>query len=266
MLQPADLVLFRSLCRTVRALQSGPQLWHGIYSGVIRRTQRSQAFANLQSQATSIGSLASAFKAGGAAAITLPALAAISASAVPRRGSSTTATDTAFEALRQLSILHAALAALEADGTFAPMRRTPAVQFCVGQRLQHATLGPCVVYGWDHTSSCVEPQTAAALERAGGQAGLVDNRRTFVGLDADADAAQPWYRVQMREGRGHYCAQSNLRAVPRDEAFRVPIRGTSFFFVRADPHSGCLVARPELAQRYPDDEEMRVRGAVAIGG
>ncbi len=108
--------------------------------------------------------------------------------------------------------------------------------------------------GWDLTSECIEPKTAQALTLAGGDAGIVDNRLSFVGVD-DADTRQPYYRIQLREGRGHYAAQENLTAVPHDESFRLPIRGTSFFFVKAHAGSGCLVPRHELAQRYPEDVE-----------
>ena len=103
-----------------------------------------------------------------------------------------------------------------------------------------------------------EPPTAAAIEAAGGAAGIVDNRFAYVGIDVEAARDQPFYRVQLREGRGHYCAQEHLSTVPLAEALRVPIRGTSFFFVKADTQSGRLVPRPELALRYPDDAAVRV--------
>ena len=71
-------------------------------------------------------------------------------------------------------------------------------------------------------------------------------------MDA-ADREQPFYRVQLANGRGHYAAQSLLAPVPLSESFGVPIQGTSFFFTAADRESGCLLPRPELARRYPED-------------
>ena len=252
---PAAVTLLRSLHRTIRALRGPrPQLWHGIYSGVVRRTQRSQAYANLQSQAVKLN-LTAEFRAGGSAAIAIPALGVLSTDTVPRRVSAGAASDTAFAALRHLHLLDAALATLESEHAFEAMRRTEAVLFVVGQRLDHSIHGPCVVYGWDHECTAEDPPTAAALDRAGGLTGVVDNRKTFVGIDKGVDKRQPFYRVQCREGRGHYCAQELLSPVPCSEALRIPIRGTSFFFTGADPESGCLVPRPELAARYPDDLE-----------
>lgn len=252
-LDAADATLLRSLHRTLRALRPPrPQLWDGIYAGVIRRTQRSQALATLQSQAGSLN-LTSAFRAGGAAAITIPALGVLSRDTLPRRESRAGAVDTAYAALRQLHLLEAALTALECQRAFIPMRRTPEVQYFIGQRLDHRFHGPCVVYGWDRECHADDPPTAAALDLAGGPAGIVDNRKTFVGIDSGVDKRQPFYRVQLRDGRGHYCAQELLQPVPLSEAFRIPIQGTSFFFVRANPDSGCLVPRAELATRYPDD-------------
>lgn len=248
---PADVVLLRSLHRAVRALRPPrPTLWNGIFSGVVRRTQKSQTLANLQSQATSVD-VTTAFRAGGAAAITLPALGMLKRTAPTASGGSST--DTAFAALKHLNLLDAALARLEADGAFEPMRRSPAIQYTVGQRLEHATLGPCLVYGWDPECRASDPRTADELERAGGEEGIVDNRRAYVGIDSGVSREQPYYRVQLREGRGHYAAQEHLRPVPREEAFRVPIQGTSFFFVRADEQSGFLVPRGELAAHYPED-------------
>ena len=147
---------------------------------------------------------------------------------------------------------------------FVPMRRTPDVHFVIGQRLEHAIEGPCVVYGWDHECAAQDPPTAAALEHAGGATGVVDNRLTFVGIDSTVSRQQPFYRVQLREGRGHYCAQELLRPVPLDESFRIPIKGTSFFFTRADPQSGCLVPRDDLAARYPDDVALTSNAATGL--
>lgn len=120
--------------------------------------------------------------------------------------------------------------------------------------------------GWGLVCECVEPQTAEALQRAGGAAGIVDNRRAFVGIDRVINMRQPFYRVQLREGRGHYCAQELLESVPLAESFRIPIRGTSFFFREAHAPSGCLLPRRELAQHYPEDVEiiMRAGGPTAI--
>ena len=64
---------------------------------------------------------------------------------------------------------------------------------------------------------------------------------------------------RLREGRGHYCAQELLSPVPLEQSFRLPIRGTSFFFLRAHEASGCLLPRPELASRYPEDVEVMMR-------
>ena len=264
-MKPADAALYRSLRRTIRALRKQPLLWDGIYSGVVRRTQQSQAFANLQTQATSVD-LVTAFRSGGAAAITIPALAAIRTQTgllqTAPIDESRTSTDTAFAALRHLGQLNDALLKLESDGAFEPPHRTAAVRYIIGQRLTHEVHGPCVAYGWDADGrACVEPATAADLARACGVTGIVDNRKHFVGIDA-VDRSQPFYRIQCREGRGHYAAQELLHPVPLDEAFRIPIRGTSFFFTHADADSGCLVPRAALAQRYPADEEIRTRGRV----
>lgn len=259
LMDPADVALLRALHRVVRSLRAPrSSLWHGIFSGVVRRTRQSQAMANLQSQATSI-ELTAAFRAGGVAALALPALGALRHT-IPKRDGA--ARDTAFAALRYLHLLDASLATLESDGAFHVVRRTSAVRYLVGQRLDHRTLGPCVVYGWDHSCRAEDPPTAQRLESWGGEAGIVDNRKAFVGIDRDVDNEQPFFRVQLREGRGHYCAQENLSAVPLAEAVRVPIRGTSFFFLRADRQTGCLVPREELAQRYPDDVALHARMAA----
>ena len=263
----ADIALLRSLHRAVRALRAPrSQLWHGIFSGVVRRTQRSQAYATLQAQACTVR-LTDEFRTGGSAAIALPSLGVLSHDTVPRRHGAAGATDTAFAALRHLHLLDAALAALEADGAFEPMRRQTCVRFVVGQLVNHQKLGPCVVYGWDPECAAEDPPTAAALDRAGGATGIIDNRKAFVGIDAEGVCRQqPFYRVQTREGRGHYCAQELLRAVPRAEALCIPIQGSSFFFTGVHKESGCLVPRAELAARYPEDVELARHGLVHDGG
>ena len=91
---------------------------------------------------------------------------------------------TAFASLRHLHVLDAALARLEADGAFEPMRRTDAVRFVVGQRLEHRVHGPCVVYGWDHACDASEPPTAEALERAGGASEVGERLAVAVGAVA----------------------------------------------------------------------------------
>ena len=246
-------VLYRSLRRAIRSLRHPrPQLWDAIFNGTVRRTTQSQAMATLQSQATALD-LHEAFQTGGSAALALPALGRLSNMSVPLRAD---AIDTGFAALRQLRLLDGALGELEISGAFVPMQRTPEVKFTIGQRVDHRSLGPCMIYGWDLSCKCVEPPHARALEAAGGPAGIVDNRRCFVGIDDVADKAQPFYRVQLREGRGHYAAQECLEAVPREHALRIPIQGSSFFFLRPSSVSGCLVPRPELASRYPEDAKL----------
>ena len=159
--------------------------------------------------------------------------------------------DEAFAALRSLGDLLAALTVLESEGAFTPLRRTSDVQFVIGQSLVHSTLGPCIPYGWD--------LACRAVERAG-IGGIVDNRKTWVGIDA-AERQQPFYRVQLQDGRGHYCAQCLLEPAP----LTVPIQGTSFFFTAADRGSNCLLPNAELAARFPDDVELIRSGALRTG-
>eukprot|EP00966_Prymnesium_polylepis_P266151 6148013-Prymnesium_polylepis.1 len=102
-----------------------------------------------------------------------------------------------------------------------------------------------------------------AIGTAFEDASIVDNRKAFYRVD-DADREQPFYRVQLQDGRGHYSAQSMLAAVPRSESF-APIKGTSFFFTAADRESGCLVPRAELARRYPEDVALLRAGGVHGG-
>ena len=123
----------------------------------------------------------------------------------------------------------------------------------IGQRLQHARLGPCIPYGWDLSCRAVEPRTAGAMEDAAIAGVAVDNRMAFYRIDADEPAEQPYYRVQLEDGVGHYAAQSLLAPVPRSDRSFPPIRGTSFFFTGVHAATGCLLPRAELAARYPDD-------------
>ena len=225
----AVLPLFRSLLRVQSRLRTQPLLWEAIYNGVVRRTSNSQRLAALQVEAIQLVDLRQRFDEGSSEEL-----------------------DAAFSALRTLGNLLGSLQELESDGAYQPMQRSAQVRYVIGQRLHHERLGACVPYGWDPSCRAVEPPNAAALERAGGAAGVVDNRKVYVGMDA-ADREQPFYRVQLADGRGHYCAQSLLRPVPLSESFKVPIKGTSFFFTAADRESGCLIPRPELARRYPGD-------------
>ena len=205
-------------------------LWTAIYNGVARRTALSQRAATLQIQAMELeaGALRRKFDEGSGAEF-----------------------DAAFAALRSLNDLSAAISALERDGAFTAMKRTKDIRYTIGQHLQHQHLGPCIPYGWDHECKAEHPPTAAAMDLSG-VAGIIDNRKAYVGVD-DAQRRQPFYRVQLENGRGWYCAQSLLAPLPLAECFRTPIKGTSFFFTAADRQSGCLVPRPELAARYPDD-------------
>lgn len=227
--------LFRGLLRAVRELRRRPPLSAAILNGVVRRTKRSRHAAALQVEAAALDApeLRRRFETAGAAGL-----------------------DEAFTALRSLGDLLAALAVLESEGAFRPLRRTPELRFVVGQSLTHSTLGPCIPYGWDLTCQAVEPPSAAAMERAG-IGGIVDNRKTWVGIDA-AERQQPFYRVQLQDGRGHYCAQCLLEPAP----LTVPIQGSSFFFTAADRGSNCLLAKSELAARYPDDVELIRSGAL----
>ena len=231
--------LFRGLHRTLSHLRRSPQLSAAILNGVVRRTKRSRQAAALQIEA-----------------------AAIDGPELRRRFSETTGAaglDEAFAALRSLGDLLAALTVLESEGAFTPLRRTSDVQFVIGQSLVHSTLGPCIPYGWDLACRAVEPPSAAAMDRAG-IGGIVDNRKTWVGIDA-AERQQPFYRVQLQDGRGHYCAQCLLEPAP----LTVPIQGTSFFFTAADRGSNCLLPNAELAARFPDDVALIRSGALRTG-
>ena len=100
------------------------------------------------------------------------------------------------------------------------MRRSSEIQYVIGQRVEHRELGQCVIYGWDHTCSAEEKMGAADLAQAAGPAGLIDNRKAFVGVDSHCDGQQPFYRVQTIDGerspsqRSHYSAQEVRRKSP----------------------------------------------------
>ena len=251
-----ERVLFRSLSNEIRALRRRPSLWTAIFNGVVRRTKRSEAAARLQSQVLNLD-LADCFRGLADSTAVEMTLAALYSGAIQlellRSATFGTAAyeDVAFAALRRISQLSSAISTLEADGAFAPVRRTAAIRFNVGQPLEHVEHGPCVPYGWDDKCRAEEPLTATELHRSGGELGIVDNRKVYVGVDV-ATKLQPFYRVQLADGRGHYCAQELLEPLA-DGVQPPPIRGSSFFFTAFDQSSGRLVPRAELAARYPED-------------
>ena len=238
-----ETTLFRSLLRVRQELTARPALWRGIRNGVIRHTQCSQAYAQLQEEVTTTKATnaADAFRRSLPAGAVLPALAHLDAGLISEVG-----IDSAFTTLRCLSDLLAAItkvgphhpntsqraatdradasasaaSQLEDEDAFARMRRSPDVQYVIGQRVEHRELGQCVIYGWDHTCTADEKMGAADLAQAAGLAGLIDNRKAFVGVDSHCDGQQPFYRVQTiyneksPSQRSHYSAQEVHRESP----------------------------------------------------
>ena len=150
----------------------------------------------------------------------------------------------------------------ERTGAFdrAPPRAASGVRFVVGQPLYHRLHGRCVAYGWEPSNCAVEPPAAVAESDDGdggfsGDAAIVDNRRYFAGIDAGCAADQPHYRVLRHDGAALLCAQEMLTAVPDARGLAQPIKGSSFFFTRADG-DGVLVPNPDLTARYPEDARL----------
>jgi len=179
----------------------------------------------------------------------------------PKASTVDASVDGAFVALRTLSDLLAALTSLQETGAFGQIRRTPEVLYVVGQRVMHAQLGQCVIYGWDHSCRAAGGKASLRLAAEDDALGLIDNRLAFDSVDSSCDASQPFYRVQTLGGEqpatNFYAAQEMLQPVPRPE--HMSPSASTFYFTRDDAASGCLMPRPELAQRYPDDVQLIAR-------
>ena len=227
--------LVTDLLRVAARVRAAPPLSALLRSGIVRRDARSEAAVALQTACAAPG---------------LDLRATILRQFREEPSDRSEAVDRAFDALRRLNRLDAALARFRADGAFgaAPPRAPAGVRFVVGQPLYHRLHGRCVAYGWEPgPNAAVEPADAAALAREP----LVDNRRYFVGID-DASPEQPFYRVLRADGVALLCAQEMLEAVPDPRGLERPVRGSSYFFTGADP-AGFLVPNADLAARFPED-------------
>ena len=231
--------LVRDLLRVAARVRAAPPLSTLLRSGIVRRDARSEAAVALQ------------------AACAAPGLDVRSTILQQfREGSrSSAALDDAFDALRRLNRLDAALARFRGDGAFgaAPPRSAAGVRFVVGQPLYHRVHGRCVAYGWEPgPNGAVEPADAAALAAEP----VVDNRRWFAGIDGGVSRDQPYYRVLRADGVALLCAQELLEAVPDPRLLEQPVRGSSYFFTGADPATGALVPNDDLAARFPEDARL----------
>ena len=116
-----ELTLFRSLLRVRQELKARPALWRGIRNGVIRHTQRSQAWAQLQEEATSAtpADASDAFRRSLPAGALLPAMANLDKGMISDVG-----IDNTFTTLRCLSDLLAAITKVS-TGVNLPFWRAP---------------------------------------------------------------------------------------------------------------------------------------------
>jgi heat shock protein HspQ len=240
-------VLVRSLMLALREVSRGPRLWQAVRAGVVRRNDASHSLSRLQER-----------------------IAEVSAAQHIRQGlrrDDGDALAAGYNALRAVAVLRDELRTLHATGAFLPLTRrsdgasSGAVEFMIGQHVDHSVFARGVVYGWDLCCNATELPPDGAESTATDC--IVDNRLLFAGIDGvpgepeRAQFQQPFYRVLFADGSARYCSQSNLRAVRRDDCLRLPIRGSSFFFAAVDPLSGCLLPNADLRDRYPDDDEGR---------